>query len=181
MTSLVPFTERLQSIELVVGVGGPGQTNSLTQFLDLGFGESRIRTFTPHFSVGIQTSAHFSVLPVPRDRTTHSHNRCHQQQSGERLEISRKTNDLSGWSWGQRTLFLEDFFELFYLRISLWTLRHLANCFQQLPLRFQVNLNSSICLTECTLKVGQIWIVWTNNAFGLGLLSHHKSVFAIQG
>ena len=46
MTSLVPFTERLQSIELVVGVGGPGQTNSLTQFLDLGFGESRIRTLS---------------------------------------------------------------------------------------------------------------------------------------
>ena len=179
MTSLVPFTERLQSIELVVGVGGPGQPNSLIQFFYLGFAELPIETF--HVQVGIGTSAHFSVLPVPRDRTAHSHNRCHQQQSGERLEISRKTNDLSGWSWGQRTLFLEDFFELFYLRISLWTLRHLANCFQQLPLRFQVNLNSSICVAECSLQVGQVRVVWTNNAFGLGLLSHHKSVFATQG
>ena len=47
MTSLVPFTERLQSIEFVGGGGGPWQAKSFTQFLDLGFGESRVRTLAP--------------------------------------------------------------------------------------------------------------------------------------
>ena len=176
MTSLVPFAERLQSIEFVGGAGGPGQAKSFTQW----FGESRIRTLTPHVHVGIQTSAHFSVLPVPRDRTTHSHNRCHQQQSGERLEISRKTNDLSGWPSGQSTVLLEDLFELLYLSIFFWTIWHVANHFQQSSLRFQVRFNGFTSEVECFPQVSQIWFVWTNNAFGLGRLSHHKSVFATQ-
>ena len=101
-------------------------------------------------------------------------------QAKQFKEIFKETRALPPRPWGQRTRFLEDLFELLCLSISFWTLRHLAEHFQQSLLRFQVNFYCSNCVAEGLLQLSQVWVVWIDSAFGLWLLSHQQSIVATQ-
>ena len=172
MTSSVRRTER---INVVTSYGWHLET--VSNFFQRGLALWIILIATDKSHV---TSAHFSVLGLPCRRGAHTHHGKSQHQRADRLEISRKTNDFPGWPWGQRTRFLEDLFELLCLSISFWTLRHLAEHFQQSLLRFQVNFYCSNCVAEGLLQLSQVWVVWIDSAFGLWLLSHQQSIVATQ-
>ena len=92
VNSFVAVTESPNSDPF--GAIAGGHSNSSNQFFPMCFAE----LFGISLQIRLMAKAHFFVLRLPSNRTARSQNSSRQQQSGERLEISRQTNDLPGWT-----------------------------------------------------------------------------------